>query len=298
MDMMANCDVLYVVGANPMAAAPNTNRIRELLASKAFLVVQDIFMTETAKLADVVLPAAAWAEKEGTTTGADRRVQRLHKAIDPPGNAQPDWKILTELARIMDAQGKFGYTRPEQIFEEIRTTVPQYAGISYERLKQAGGIQWPCPSEDHPGTDTMFPANFATPDGLGHFQVVEYEEPLETPDSEYPYVVTTGRLLFHYHSGTMSRRTRRLHMEVPDGFVAINAQDAAETGIRDGDPVRLESRRGTLQALAKVTEDTQRGVLFMPWHFASTPNLLTGPAAGPPSKMPELKFCAVRMEAV
>lgn len=299
MDMMANCDVLYVVGANPMAAAPNTNQVRELLARKAFLVVQDIFMTETAKLADVVLPAAAWAEKEGTTTGVDRRVQRLYKAVDPAGDAWPDWEILTELARIMDAEGDFGYTCPEQIFDEIRKTVPQYAGISYERLKQAGGIQWPCPSEDHPGTDTMFAEKFATPDGLGHLQVVEYEGPLETPDGEYPYVVMTGRLIFHYHSGTMSRKTQRLHLEVPDGFVAINAQDAVETGIRDGDPVRLESRRGELHVLAKVTDDIQRGVLFMPWHFGeSTPNLLTGPTAGPPSKMPELKFCAVKMEAV
>jgi formate dehydrogenase major subunit len=145
----------------------------------------------------------------------------------------------------------------------------------------------------------MFVERFATPDGLGHFQVVEYEEPLEIPDGEYPYVFTTGRLIFHYHSGTMSRRTQRLHQEVPGGFVVINAQDAEEKGIREGDLVRLESRRGELQVTAKVTEDTGRGILFMPWHFAeSTPNFLTGPTAGPPSKMPELKFCAVKMEAI
>jgi formate dehydrogenase major subunit len=145
----------------------------------------------------------------------------------------------------------------------------------------------------------MFVERFATPDGLGHFQVVEYEEPLERTDCEYPYVFTTGRLIFHYHSGTMSRRTQRLRQEVSDGFVAINVQDAEEKGIRDGDLVRLESRRGELQVTAKLTEASKRGVLFMPWHFGeSTPNLLTGPTAGPPSKMPELKFCAVRMEAV
>jgi formate dehydrogenase major subunit len=199
----------------------------------------------------------------------------------------------------MGAEGGFEYAGPEQIFEEIRRTVPQYAGISYERLKRAGGIQWPCPAEGHPGTDTMFVERFATPDGLGHFQVVDYEEPLETPDDEYPYVFMTGRLLFHYHSGTMSRRTRRLHQEAPGAFVAINARDAEQAGIREGDAVRLCSRRGELQATARLTETFKRGVLFMPWHFAeSAPNLLTGPAAGPPSKMPELKFCAVRMEAV
>jgi predicted molibdopterin-dependent oxidoreductase YjgC len=297
--MMEQCDVLYVIGANPMASAPNTNQVREWLANKAFLVVQDIFLSETAQLADVVLPAAAWVEKEGTVTGADRRVQRIYQAVDSPGEALPDWEILTRLAGLLGAEGRFEYAGPEQIFEEIRRTVPQYAGISYERLKRAGGIQWPCPSEDHPGTDTMFVERFATPDGLGHFQVVEYEEPLEPTDSEYPYVFTTGRLIFHYHSGTMSRRTRRLRQEVPGGFVAINAQDAEEKGIRDGDLVRLESRRGELQVTAKVTEDSKRGVLFMPWHFSeSTPNFLTGPTAGPPSKMPELKFCAVKMEAV
>jgi formate dehydrogenase major subunit len=298
-DMMEHCDVMYVIGANPMASAPNTNRVREWLADKALLVVQDIFMSETAKLADVVLPAAAWVEKEGSVTGVDRRVQRIYKAVDPPGDARPDWEIFCELAGHMVAEGEFAYTCPEQIFGEIRRTVPQYKGISYERLERAGGIQWPCPSEDHPGTDTMFVERFATPDGLGHFQVIAYEDPLEIPDREYPYVFTTGRLIFHYHSGTMSRRTERLHQEVPDGYVSINAQDAQEMGIREGDPVRLESRRGELQVNAKLTEDSQRGVLFMPWHFGeSKANLLTGPTAGPPSRMPELKFCAVRMEAV
>ena len=299
MDMLEKCDVVYIIGANPMASAPNTNRVREMLASKKLLIVQDIFLTETAELADIVLPAAAWVEKEGTVTEVDRRVQRIYKAVDPPGDARPDWEIFGELAAIMETEGGFDYTCPEEIFEEIRRTVPQYGGITYNRLKNAGGIQWPCPSEDHPGTDTMFVERFATLDGLGHFQVVEVEEPLENTDQEYPYVFTTGRLIFHYHSGTMSRRTSRLHQEVPGGFVAINAQDAKEKGIRDGDQVKLESRRGEIQVIAKVTDDTKRGLLFMPWHFGeSTPNLLTGPTAGPPSKMPELKFFAVKMEVV
>jgi formate dehydrogenase alpha subunit len=298
-DMMENCDVLYVIGANPMASAPNTNRVREMLASKELLVVQDIFMTETAELADIVLPATVWVEKDGTVTEVDRRVQRIGKAVDPPGEARPDWEIFCELARIMGTEGGFDYTSPEEIFEEIRKTVPQYSGITYERLKKAGGIQWPCPSEDHPGTDTMFAEQFATPDGFGHFQVVEHEEPLEGTDEEYPYVFTNGRLIFHYHSGTMSRRTKRLHREVPGGFVEVNTQDASERGIGDGDQVRLKSRRGEIRATVRVTDDIQRGVLFMPWHFSeSGPNILTGPSAGPPSKMPEFKFCAVEMEAI
>jgi formate dehydrogenase major subunit len=299
MDMIENCSVLYVVGANPMASAPNTGRVKEMLARKELLVVQDIFMTETAELADIVLPAAAWGEKEGTVTEVDRRVQRIGKAVDPPGEARPDWEVFCGLARSMGAEGGFGYTSAKEIFEEIRKTVPQYSGITYKRLEKAGGLQWPCPSEDHPGTDTMFVQRFATPDGLGHFQVVGYEEPLETTDEEYPFVLTSGRVIFHYHSGTMSRRTRRLRDEVPAGFVEVNAQDAREMGIADGDAVRLESRRGEIGALARVTDDIGRGVLFVPWHFAeSGPNVLTGPCAGPPSKMPELKFCAVRMEAI
>jgi len=299
LDMMDNCDVLYLVGANPMVSAPNTNRVKEMLTSKKLLVVQDIFMTETAELAHVVLPAAAWVEKDGTVTEVDRRVQRIGKAIDPPGEALPDWKVFCQLADMIDAEGGFDYGCPEEIFEEIRKTVPQYRGITYERLKEAGGIQWPCPSDDHPGTATMFVEKFATPDGLGHFRTVEYEEPIETADEEYPYVLTNGRLIFHYHSGTMSRRTARLADEAPSGFVELNTQDARERGIQDGDEVCLKSRRGELKVTAKVTADIGRGVLFMPWHFSeSGPNTLTGPCAGPPSKMPEFKFCPVRIEAV
>jgi formate dehydrogenase alpha subunit len=297
LDMVEECSVLYIIGANPMASAPNTNRIRQLLADKDLVVVQDIFMTETAELADIVLPSAPWVEKDGTVTEVDRRVQRIGRAVDPPGEARPDWEIFCELADTMGVEQGFDFDSPEDIFGEIRSTVPQYAGITYERLRKAGGIQWPCPSKDHPGTDTMFLEAFATPDGLGHFQAVEYEEPTEVTDAEYPYVFTNGRLIFHYHSGTMSRRVERLNNEVPDGFVEINAQDAREQGIVDGDEIKLRSRRGEISAVARLSEDIERGVLFMPWHFSeSSPNVLTGPSAGPPSKMPEFKFCAVNVE--
>jgi formate dehydrogenase alpha subunit len=297
MDMVERCNVLYVAGANPMISAPDTNRTGKLLEGKDLLVAQDIFMTETAELADVVLPAAAWVEKDGTITGVDRRVQRIGKAVDPPQEAKPDWKIICELAEVMGMGEKFSFNSVEEIFEEIRKCTPQYSGITYERLKKAGGIQWPCPSEDHPGTDAMFAERFATPDGFGHFQLAEYKQPAEAPDEEYPYIFSNGRIMFHYHSGTMTMRTKRLHNEVPRGFVEINTEDAREAGIKDGNEIALRSRRGEIKVMAKVTENIGKGVLFMPWHFSETrPNVLTGPSAGPPSKMPEFKYCAVRIE--
>jgi formate dehydrogenase alpha subunit len=297
MDMVEKCSVLYIMGANPMVSAPDTNRVKTMLEEKDFLVVQDIFMTETTELADVVLPAATWVEKGGTTTEVDRRVQRINKVVEPPGEAKPDWKILCELAQIMGFQEKFPFSSPSEIFEEIRRCVPQYSGITYDRLKQAGGIQWPCPSEDHPGTDTMFVEKFGTSDGLGHLQPVEYKSPAELPDKEFPYIFTNGRIMFHYHSGTMTRKTERLTNEVPTALVEINSDDAKEKGIKNGERVTLESRRGQITAVARLTDNIGKGTIFMPWHFSeSGANVLTGPSAGPPSKMPEFKFCAVKVE--
>ena len=299
MDMVEKCKILYIVGANPMLAAPDTNRVRKALEEKDFLVVQDIFMTETAEMADIVLPAATLFEKDGTITGLDRRVQRINKAVQSPGDAKPDWVIFCELAKIMGFEQQFSFDNPEQIFEEIRTCVPQYRGITYERLKSAGGIQWPCPTQDHPGTEVMFVENFPTPDGLGHFQIVAYKPPLEVPDDTYPYIFTNGRVVFHFHTGTMTRRTKRLNNELPNGFAEISHEDARKLGIEDGDQVLLKSRRGEIQTFARVTEDIRAGLIFMPWHFSEyAPNILTGPTAGPPSKMPEFKFCAVSIEKV
>jgi formate dehydrogenase major subunit len=299
MDMVETCKILYIVGANPMLAAPDTNRVKKTLEQKDFLVVQDIFMTETAELADIVLPAATFAEKDGTITGVDRRVQRLNKAVQPPGDAKPDWMIFCELAKIMGFEKQFSFDHPEKIFEEIRKCVPQYRGITYERLKSASGIQWPCPTEDHPGTEVMFVEKFPTVDGLGHFQIAEYTPPLELPDEEYPYIFTNGRVVFHFHTGTMTRRTKRLNNELPSGFAEISRKDAQELSIEDGDQILLKSRRGEIQTIARVTEDIRAGLIFMPWHFSEcAPNILTGPTAGPPSRMPEFKFCAVSIEKV
>ncbi|RZB31608.1 MAG: formate dehydrogenase (coenzyme F420) alpha subunit [Desulfobacteraceae bacterium Eth-SRB2] len=299
MDMVEKCKLLYVVGANPMLAAPDTNRVKKAFEEKDLLVVQDIFMTETAEMADIVLPAATAMEKDGTITCLDRRVQRIHKAVQAPGDAKPDWVIFCELAKIMGFEQQFSFDGPVQIFEEIRKCVPQYRGITYERLKSASGIQWPCPTEDHPGTEVMFVEKFPTPDGLGHFQIAEYKPPLEVPDDTYPYIFTNGRVVFHFHTGTMTRRTKGLNNELPNGFAEVNREDARELGIEDGDPVLLKSRRGEIKTVARVTDDIRPGLIFMPWHFSEcAPNILTGPTAGPPSKMPEFKFCAVSIEKV
>lgn len=298
MDMVEKCSILYIMGANPMMSAPDITRVKGLLENKDLVVVQDLFMTETAELADIVLPAQTWAEEEGTVTETDRRVQFMNKAVEAQGEAKPDWMPFCELAKLMKYEDKFTFGSAEDIFEEIRKVIPTYTGISYERLKKAGGIQWPCPSEDHPGTDTMFAdGKFKTPDGLGHFQVVEHKPPAEPVDEEYPFALCTGRILFHYHTGVMTRKTERLNFEVSEAVIEINPEDAKEEGIEDGAVVVVKSRRGELRPVAKVTGGIPKGMLFMPWHFAECAgNVLTGPSAGPPSKMPEYKYVAVKIE--
>lgn len=299
MDMIEKCPVLYIMGGNPAMSAPDSNSFREKLENKELVVVQDIFMTETALMADVVLPAASGAEKNGTQTGVDRRVQRVRKAIDPVGQSLPDWKILCLLAEKMGFGEHFSFNSPEEIFEEIRKCVPQYQGISYERLEQPGGIQWPCPDETHPGTETMFVEKFGTNDGLAHFQVAPYKEPLEMPDDAYPYILTTGRVDFHFHTGSMSRRTKRLQNEISEAFAEISPEDSEKTGIANGEEIILKSRRGEVRTRAKVTPDIQKGQIFLPWHFPDClANILTGPCAGPPSRMPEFKFSAINIEKV
>jgi formate dehydrogenase alpha subunit len=297
-DMLYKCPYLYIVGTDPVMAVPDANNLKKALEQASFVVVQDIFLTEVAKLADVVLPAATWVEREGTHTYVDRRVQKIAKIVEPPGEAKPDWWIICQLAERMGFKDKFDFNSAEEIFEEIRKCVPQYAGLTYERLqKTTGGIHWPCPAEDHPGTPTMFLQKFNTPDGLGHFQVVEFKPPAEVPDGEYPYVLTTGRSIFHYHTGTMTRRTSKLNDEVRHGFVEVNPKDAKRAGVRDRDTVALSTRRGRIEVQAKVTDEVPPGLLFVPFHFAdSCANVLTNPALDPSCKCAETKVCAANME--
>jgi formate dehydrogenase major subunit len=297
-DMLYKCPYLYIVGGDPMMAVPDVNNVKKALEKANFLVVQDIFPTEIAKLAHVVLPAATWVEREATHTWIDRRVQKIDKLVDPPGESKPDWWIICQLAERMGYKDKFDFASAGEIFEEIRNCVPQYKGITYERLRNTvGGIHWPCPSEDHPGTPTMFLQKFNTPDGLGHFQAVEFKPPAEVPDEAYPYFLTTGRSVFHYHTGAMTRRTPRLVDEVPRGFVQVNPEDASKEGVKDRDTVVLETRRGSIEAEARITDEVRPGLLFIPIHFPdSCANALTISALDPSAKCAETKVCAVKIE--
>jgi formate dehydrogenase alpha subunit len=284
---------MFIMGENPMVSDPDINHVREALGKLEFLVVADIMDNETMQYAHVVLPAASFAEKEGTITNTERRVQRVRAAIEPVGESKPDWEIICMLARKLGAAG-FDFSSPEEVFEEIRKVTPSYAGITYERLG-AHGLQWPCPSEDHPGTPILHVESF--PIGKGKLSACEFREPAEAPDSEYPLVLTTGRLLFHYHTGTMTRRSPSLVREIDRSFVEVNPRDATDLGIKEGDRVKVSSRRGSVEVDAKVTDRVGKGVIFMPFHFAeAAANLLTSTALDPVSKIPELKVCAASIE--
>jgi len=284
---------LYVMGENPVVSDPNSAHIQEALQKLEFLVVQDIFMTETAQLADVVLPGVTWAEKDGTFTNTERRVQRVRAAIQPVGNSVPDWMIVQQITRNMGIKARF--SSPEEIFEEIRRLTPSYAGITYSRLDREGGIQWPCPSVDHPGTPFLHQGRF--PRGKGLLTPIDYEPPAEVADENYPLVLTTGRIQYHYHTGTMTRRCRSLSMLAPEALLEMHPDDAAKLKIRDGDLVTVTSRRGNIQIRAKVPGKVAPGVVFSTFHFSEAPiNRLTNDALDPVAKIPELKVCSVCVE--
>ncbi len=282
---------MFVMGENPVLSEPDSNHAREALGKLEFLVAQDIFLSETAELAHVVLPAASFAEKEGTFTSTDRRVLRVRKAIDPVGESKPDWLIVCELARAMGSQG-FSFSSASEIMGEIATLTPSYGGVSHERLDRGETPAWPCPTEEHPGTQFLHKDMFVR--GKGKFFPVDYAPPAEAPDEQFPLVLTTGRVMFQYHTGTMTRRTPALERESPSAFVEINAEDAGKLGISDGDTVSVKSRRGQIQLSASVTDGVKPGVVFVPFHFAeAAANILTLDRRDPVAKIPELKVCAV-----
>jgi formate dehydrogenase alpha subunit len=284
---------LYLVGENPVLSDPNASHIEEALKHLEFLVVQDMFLTETARLADVVLPTTSFAEKDGTFTNTERRVQRVRKAIEPVGDSRPDWQVTCELAERMGGSG-FDFRHPCEIMAEVASLTPSYGGISYARLDN-GGLQWPCPSPEHPGTRILHSQQFTR--GKGRFMPIEYKPPLEQPDADYPLILTTGRSLYQYHTGTMTRKVEGLNILKSEELVEINPQDADALGIGDGEVVKVTSRRGQVKARATLTESTPIGVVAMTFHFAESPaNLLTNPALDPVAKTPELKVCAVRVE--
>ncbi len=287
---------LYVVGENPLLSDPDLHHVEEAMEKVDFIVVQDIFLSETARFADVVLPSACFAEKDGTFSNTERRVQRVRKAVSAPGKARPDWEILCDIATRMGYP--MNYVSSEEIFEEIRTLTPSYAGISYQRIEN-GGLQWPCPTQEHPGTPYLHKdGNFSR--GLGAFTAIDYIPPGEVPDDEYPLTLTTGRILFHYHTGTMTRRASALNEHVPEGELEINPEQANALQIKNGELVRVSTRRSSLEIKAKVTEAVAPGVIFMTFHFAETPaNLLTSSEfLDPVAKIPEYKVSAAKVEKI
>jgi len=285
---------MYVMGENPMMSDPDINHVRECLEKTEFLVVQDIFITDTARLADVILPGVSFAEKNGTFTNTERRVQLVRQAVRPPGEARQDWAIICDVATRMGYPMHYAY--PAEIMEEIASVTPIYGGIHHERLEN-GGLQWPCPAVDHPGTPILHVGRFSR--GLGHFVALEHLPASELPDEEYPFLLTTGRVIYHWHGGEMTRRSAGLDAIYPEALVEVDPEDARRLGIPDGGRVRLASRRGEVVARAWVTERIQPGVVFLSFHFAeAAANLLTNPALDPVAKIPEYKVCAVRVEKV
>lgn len=283
---------LYIMGENPLLSDADVHHVEKNLAALDFLVVQDIFLTETARLADVVLPGACFAEKDGTFTNTERKVLRVRKALDAPGEAWDDARIITALARKMGYE--MDYAGASAVMEEINALTPSYGGITYERLEQ-GGLTWPCPTADHPGTPILHTHKFTR--GEGVFFPIEYEPSAELPDAEYPFVLTTGRVYEHYHTGTMTRKGNALNRLYPEALAEINSEDAKGLGISSGDYIHIVSRRGKLKIKASVSGMTDRGVAFVPFHFyESTVNELTNSALDPVSKIPELKICAIKIE--
>jgi formate dehydrogenase alpha subunit len=284
---------LYIVGENPVISDPDSDHLVKALKQLDFLVVQDIFLTETAALADVVLPATTFAEKAGTFSNTERRVAPVRQVIPPLGDSRPDWQIIAEISRRLGYP--MDYADPEAIFEEIRQVTPSYAGITYARLEAEGGLQWPCPTTEHPGTVYLHKGQFSR--GKGAFFAIDHRDPAEMPDADYPLVLTTGRVLYQYHTGTMSRRAPGLEEKAPECRVEIAAGDAIDYGIGDGDAVRVKTRRGEMVVRAQVSPKAVRGTIFIPFHFHEAPvNKLTNAALDPVAKIPEYKVCAVHIE--
>jgi formate dehydrogenase alpha subunit len=283
---------LYIIGENPLISDPDLAHARESLEKLEFLVVQDIFLTETAKVAHVVLPSASFAEKEGTFTNTERKIQRVRKAVQPPGEAKEDWKIICDLSTRMGCP--MNYDDAQSIMEEIAQVTPSYCGIKYQRLER-DGIHWPCTGTDHPGTPCLHMDQFTC--GLGVFHAVEWVPPAELPDRDYPLFLTTGRVLYQYHTGTMTMKSEGLNVLAPESFVEMSPGDAEKYGIGQGQRVKVTSRRGDIKAKAKISEKAVDGTVFLPFHYAEgAANELTNTAVDPIAKIPEYKVCAVRIE--
>ena len=298
---------LYVIGENPMTSDPDLNHVRHALENTEFLVLQDLFLTETGHLADVILPACSFAEKDGTFTNSERRVQLVRKAIEPIGESKDDIWIVTQLAhRLLDLgvvhplsgapYSAWDYSSAADVMAEVNALTPIYGGISYSRLNNGEQLPWPVPTEDHPGTPILHVGKFSR--GVGHFEPVEHAPPDELPDEEYPLMLTNGRVLYHWHGGEMTRRASGLKAMYPEAKIQISPTDADQRGIGDGEMMKVASRRGEIVAKAQVTDRVPPGLIFATFHYPdSAVNFLTNPALDPTAKIPEYKVCAVKVEA-
>lgn len=285
---------MFIVGENTAVSDPDTHHIMHALNSADFLVVEEIFLTETAALADVILPAACWAEKDGTFTNSERKVQRVRKAVDPPGESKPDWQILSEIGRRLGIS--MNYSSTEDIFEEMKHLTPAYHGISYERI-DSQDIQWPCPENDHSGTTFLHQGTFGR--GLGLFSPISYRPSEELPDKEYPLFLTTGRRFAHYNARSMTGRCISLHNEFPEPVTQMHYAEAEKLGLADGSPIRVISRRGEVETSVRVGDIVPEGAIFMDFHFAkANSNVLLGTSLDPITKTPDYKVCAVRVETI
>jgi len=297
MDAVHNGKVkgLYIMGENPMISDPNLNHVREALENVEFLVCQDIFMTETSEMADVVFPAASFAEKDGNFTNTERRILPINPLVAQIGESRPDWQIVQDIACAMGSD--WCYDSVEDILDEINEVTPQYGGITWKRIQKGERLQWPCPGEDHPGTKFLHKDRFVR--GKGLFSAVEHIDPQEMTDEEYPVIMSTGRILYHYHTATMTRKTKVLPEYVPDAYVEMCTEDIEKLGVKHGEKVRVSSRRGSIEIAVRETEKVMPGNIFIPFHFAEAPaNMLTNDAVDPVAKIPELKVCAVKIEKI
>ncbi len=285
---------MYIMGENPIITDPNMHHTIKALEGLDFLVVQDIFMTETAEHADVILPATCFFEKDGTFSNTERRVQRVRKAVEPPGEAKNDLSIIMELSERLGYPMKYGSA--EEVFDEYKKLWPALAGMNYARLDKQG-IQWPCPTEDHPGTEYLYKDGF--PRGQVKFTPVPFTPPAEVADKEFPYVLTTGRNLFQYHSGSMTRKVKQIEAHAGEPYVEINPEDAEKLKIKSGDWVRVVSRRGEIEIKARVTRKIPESTVFVPMHYReAAANVVTNDALDPKVKIPEFKVCAVKVVPV
>jgi assimilatory nitrate reductase catalytic subunit len=293
---------LLVMGSNLAVSAPHALHVRERLKALDFLAVTDFFLSETAQLANVVLPTAQWAEEEGTMTNLEGRVMVRRKAFDPPAGVRTDLEVLCDLASRLGKGQFFAFTEARQVFDELRRAsaegMADYSGITYEKIEAQRGVFWPCPAEDHPGTPRLFQQGFPTPTGKARFHAIRHQSPAEEVDADYPLYLTTGRLLAHYQSGTQTQRIAQLCEMAPEPLVEIHPNTARHYRLVDGEKVRLSTRRGTALFKVKVTTGIREDTVFVPFHWGGpqSVNRLTHPALDPTSRMPEFKVCAVRLE--